>query len=367
MEKEVVIRARAPVRIDFGGGWTDVALFTEESKGFVVNAAIDVYSYVTVKKLPDKEIWNNSYGYNHKETVENKAVKIYSADFDIYEEAEEVKQLEYNGNIDLAKAAIRQIGIQGGLEIITRSNAPAGSGLGTSASMGVALIGALSAFKGLPLLPYEFAEQASLIERQELGILGGKQDHYASALGGISFMEFTGEEVKVSKLQISQDVLYELEKNLVLCYTGKSRLSGDIHRKVREAYEGEEPKTRQALRNLKSIAFEMKNALLKGDLKAFGELLNENWENQKALHPSVTNPQIDEIFKVVMANGALGGKACGAGGGGCLLFYAQPDDEHSVRKKLEENKVNVIDFNFEFSGLQTWTAKGAEKAERMGS
>ena len=169
-------------------------------------------------------------------------------------------------------------------------------------------------------------------------------------------MEFMEEEVKLSKLQLSQDVLYELEKNLVLCYTGKSRLSGDIHRKVREAYEGEEPKTRQALRNLKAIAFEMKNALLKEDLEAFGRLLNENWENQKALHPSVTNPQIDEIFEAVMKNGALGGKACGAGGGGCLLFYAQPDCEHLVRKKLEESKVSVIDFNFDFTGLQMWTA-----------
>jgi len=349
-----VIRARAPVRIDFGGGWTDVALFTEESKGFVVNAAIDIYSYVTVRKLPAKEILTNAYGYKHKEMGENRAVKIYSADFDIYEEAEDIKQLEYNGNIDLTKAAIRQMDIGGGLEIITRSNAPAGSGLGMSASMGVALIGALSAFKGLPLLPYEFAEQASLIERKELGILGGKQDHYASALGGISFMEFSGEYVKVSKLQLSRDVMLELEKSLVLCYTGKSRLSGDIHRKVREAYQGEEPKTRQALRNLKVIAQEMKNVLLGGDLKAFGQLLNKNWQNQKALHPSVTNEQIDEIFNVVMTNGALGGKACGAGGGGCLLFYAQPDCEHLVRRKLEEMRVSVIDFNFEFEGLQTW-------------
>lgn len=352
--KNIVIRARAPVRIDFAGGWTDVALFTEESNGFVLNAAIDIYSYVTVKRLPDKEIWTNSYGYKHRETRENKAVKIYSADFDIYEEAEEIKHLEYNGNIDLAKAAIRQMDIEGGLEIITRSNAPAGSGLGTSASMGVALIGALSAFKRLPLLPYEFAEQASLIERKELSILGGKQDHYASALGGINFMEFMGEEVKVSKLQFPSDVMLELEKNLVLCYTGKSRLSGDIHRKVREAYQNEEPKNRQALKNLKSIAQEMKNALLNGDLKAFGQLLNENWENQKSLHPSVTNQQIDEIFDAVLANGAIGSKACGAGGGGCLVFYARPDCEHLVRRKLEEIGMSVIDFNFDFSGLQTW-------------
>ena len=356
MKKERIVRAKAPVRVDFGGGWTDVALFTEESKGMVLNASIDIYSYVTVRKLPDKEVMTQSYGYKHKETVKNKAIRIYSADFDIFEEAEGVKHLEYNGNIDLVKAATKQMDIKGGLEIITRSNAPAGSGLGTSASMGVALIGALSAYTGLNLLPYEFAERASLIERRELDILGGKQDHYASALGGINFMEFMGEEVRVSKLRLSKDVICELEKNLVLCYTGKSRLSSDIHAKVREAYENEESKTRQALRNLRSIAVEMKDALFKEDLTTFGKLLSENWENQKLLHHSVTNSQIDNIFEVAMANGALGGKACGAGGGGCLLFYAKSDCEHIVRKNLEALNVEIIDFNFEFNGLQTWKA-----------
>lgn len=351
----MVIRSRAPVRIDFAGGWTDVALFTEESKGFVINAAIDIYSYATVKKLPEKEIWTNSYGYKHKETFENRTIKIYSADFDIYEEAEEIKQLEYNGNIDLAKAAIKQMEIEGGLEIITRSNAPAGSGLGTSASMGVALIGSLSKLSGKPLLPYQFAERASLIERKELGILGGKQDQYASAYGGMSFMEFMGEEVKVSKLQLSENLLYELEKNLVLCYTGKSRLSGDIHRKVVDAYLGEEPSTRAAIRNLKQITLQMKDALLNNNLNAFGELLNKNWQNQKTLHPSVTNAQIDGLFELVIGNGAIGGKACGAGGGGCLLFYSEPNKEHIVRKKLQEAGTQVIDFNFDFSGLQLWT------------
>jgi D-glycero-alpha-D-manno-heptose-7-phosphate kinase len=345
MENGIILRSRSPVRIDFSGGWTDVALFTEESKGLVVNATIDVYSYVTIKKLLNGD---------HEEDLKNNTVRIYSADFDIYEEAEGVKQLEYNGNVDLAKAAIKQMDIQGGLEVITRSNAPAGSGLGTSASMGVALIGALSAFTGLTSLPYEIAEKASLIERQELNILGGKQDHYASALGGINFMEFMGEDVKVSKIQISNDIIFELEKNLVLCYTGKSRLSGDIHAKVKEAYEKEDPKTRQALRNLRAIATEMKYILLKGDLTNFGKLLSENWENQKALHPSVTNPQIDAMFESVMKSGALGGKACGAGGGGCLLFYAKPDCEHLVRKCLEKLNANIIDFNFDFNGLQMW-------------
>jgi D-glycero-alpha-D-manno-heptose-7-phosphate kinase len=347
VEKEKIIRARAPVRIDFSGGWTDVDIFAKESKGFVVNAAINIYSYVTVKKLSSDEV-------PARAELRNKSVRIYSADFDTYEEAEEVKRLEYNGNVDLAKAAIHQIGGQGGIDIITRSNAPAGSGLGTSASMGVALIGALSAFSGKIFLPYELAEQASLIERQKLKILGGKQDHYASALGGINFMEFLDEEVKVSKLQLSNDIICELEKSLVLCYTGKSRLSGDIHHKVRQAFESGEAKTTQAIKNLKNIAFEMKNVLLSGDLKTFGRLLNDNWENQKALHPSVTNPQIDEIIGLAKDNGAIGGKACGAGGGGCILFYVQPDREHIVRRKLEENRIRIIDFNFEFNGIQIW-------------
>ena len=350
-------RARAPVRIDFAGGWTDVPRFTEESKGYVVNAAINIYSYVTVKKRPPKEILTNSYGYKHKQSKADTSVRIYSADFDLYEEAEDIKQLEYNGNIDLAKAAIKQMRIVDGLEIITRSNAPAGSGLGTSAAMGVALIGALSQLARKPILPYEFAEAASAIERFELGIFGGKQDQYASAFGGFNFMEFAAEEVKVSPLAIASDVLYELEKHLVLCYTGKSRLSGDIHRKVVEAYQGKDPKNRTALRNLKTIALQMKDALLTGDLETFGALLSENWQNQKELHPSVTNLQIDALFDAVKAKGAIGGKACGAGGGGCLVFYSRPDCEHTVRRELEQAGVKIIDFNFDFRGLQMWATK----------
>ena len=349
-----LIRARAPVRIDFAGGWTDVALFTEQSKGYVVNAAINIYSYVTVRKRPPKEILTNSYGYKHKEWKPDTSVRIYSADFDLYEEAKEIKQLEYNGNMDLAKAAIKQMKIVDGLEIITRSDAPPGSGLGTSAAMGVALIGALSQFAKKPMLPYEYAEVASAIERFELDIFGGKQDQYASALGGFNFMEFDGEEVKVSPLAVASDILCELEKHLVLCYTGKSRLSGDIHRKVVEAYRGNDPKTRDALRNLKTIAQQMKDALLTGDLKSFGALLSENWENQKALHPSVTNSQIDALFDATLANGAIGGKACGAGGGGCLVFYAKSDCEHTVRYELEKAGLDIIDFNFDFRGLHTW-------------
>lgn len=354
----MIVRSRAPVRIDFAGGWTDVALFTQEQPGAVLNAAINIYSYVTAKKLPEKRVQTKEYGYSHFKTEADKRIRIYSADFDIFEEAKEIKELEYNGNIDLAKAAIKRmgvsLGVSCGVELITRSNAPAGSGLGSSASMGVALIGAISRLNNSYLLPYEHAEMASAIERHELGILGGKQDHYASALGGISFMEFSGEEVKTSKLQLSQDLICELEKSLILCYTGRSRLSGDIHQKVTGAYLSKDENTLSALKNLKQVAVEMKTQLLKGDLISFGQLLNENWQNQKRLHPSVTNSQIDALFEIALRNGAVGGKAGGAGGGGCLMFYCQPEKEHLVRRKLEEQRIQIIDFNFEFNGLQTW-------------
>lgn len=355
MKAPTTARARTPVRIDFAGGWTDVALFTKDEPGVVINAAINIYSYATVKKLPPKEIESNAYGYKHTRSVEDKTIRIYSADFDIYQEAADVKQLEYDGNIDLAKAALRQTNIDYGVEIITRSNAPAGSGLGTSASMGVALVGVLNALNSTDYLPHELAEQASAIERHELNILGGKQDHYASAIGGFNFMEFSGEDVKAFKMPISLDTLHELEKHLVLCYTGKSRLSGNIHQKVVNAFLSEDKETLSALKNLKQITQEMKSALLKAELFNFAKLLSENWENQKRLHPSVTNPQIDRLFEVAQTNGALGGKACGAGGGGCLIFYCVPDKEHLVRKKLEESGAEIIDFNFTSEGISVWS------------
>ena len=347
----MLIRTRAPVRIDFAGGWSDVALFTEHSKGFVVNGTINQYAYATLRC--ERQITQDDSV--ELQRVLDKSIRIYSADFDTFIEADDVRQLEYDGNIDLVKAAVRRMSIQiGGFDLITQSTTPPGSGLGTSASMGVALVGALGALKDATYLPYEYAELASTIERHELGILGGKQDHYASALGGIHFMEFQDEDVKTSPLRFPPHIRYELEKNLVLCYTGQSRLSGNIHQNVTDAYKSEEPSVRNALETLKATAEATKTALMRGRLTEFGELLTENWNNQKKLHPSVTNEQIDNFFKIAMANGATGGKACGAGGGGCLLFYCEPTREHRVRQKLEDAGARIIDVNFDFDGLQMW-------------
>lgn len=332
-----MMRARAPVRIDFAGGWTDVARFAQEEPGVVVNAAISIYSYASTRR---------------HETDAERGIQIYSADFNTYVEAADVRRLEYDGNADLVKAAIRHLGVDERFFITTRSDAPPGSGLGTSAAMGVALIGALSSLVGRAFLPAEVAEMASAIERVELGILGGKQDQYASAIGGFQFMEFHGETVRTSPLRLSARVLLELQKHLVLCYTEQSRLSGDIHAQVTEAFTSGEPATTGAMVDLKRIGRAMKERLLLGDLDGFASLMSENWTNQKRLHPSVTNERIDELFAIAADAGAAGGKACGAGGGGCLVFLAKPDREHVLRQALQEAGARILDFVFDFQGLQ---------------
>lgn len=335
----MLFRGRAPVRIDLAGGWTDVATYCRKTPGRVINISINIYSYATL--IPVSGTGNK--------------IEIESADYDAHYEAEDIKKIEYDGNVDLVKAAIKKFSGKGGFKILSQSYAPAGSGLGTSAAMGVVLVGLIASYGGLPLLPFEIAEAASKIEKEELNILGGKQDHYASALGGINYCEFRSENVTASPLRFREEIQLELEKNLILCYTGKSRLSGNIHSEVKKQFESGNKSTVEAIENLKQITLNMKNALIKGNLPSFAELMLLTWEMQKRLHPSVTNDEIDDIFNDALKNGAIGGKACGAGGGGCLIFYSHPEKEHVLRKILENRNLKIIDFNFDFDGYKNWT------------
>lgn len=332
----MILRSRAPIRIDFAGGWTDVAPFCYRESGAVVNAAINRYTYVTLVTRKDKTI------------------RIISADFDIFLEVKNFKKLEYDGNLDLVKAAIKRLGIPHGMNLYVRCDAPPGSGTGSSASISVALIGLLNSLQSQRFSPHEIAELAHLLEVEELHIAGGKQDQYAAVLGGFSFLEFKNESVSNSALRLSPPLIHELEKHLVLCYTGKSRLSGDIIKRVMGAYEAGNRKVTRALIRLREIAIEIKSALLTGDLRSFARLLDENWQCQKQLDPSITNEEIEGLFKSAYKAGALGGKALGAGGGGCLLFFCEVNKEHLVRQLLESTGAQIIDFNFDFEGLQIW-------------
>lgn len=332
-----MITARAPVRIDFAGGTTDISPFCDEEGGYVVNAAITRYAYASVGKRNDN------------------GISITSSDFDEFLEVSDFRELEYDGNLDLIKAAIRKLNLDGGgFDIYVRCDAPPGSGLGTSASMGVTLLCLLNRMHKLGLMKKELAELEYLVEAEELGITGGKQDQYAAALGGFNYLIFEGKTVNAHNLDIKKDVICQLEKNLILCYTGQSRLSGDTNKNMIDGYKEGVPEVVNALRAIKEITIEIRDRLLDGNLSDFGNLLLKEYENRRKLAPSVVTDKIDRMFEVALENGAIGGKICGAGGGGCVLFYCENNREGKVRKNLEEAGGRILDFCFDFSGLQVW-------------
>src|SRR5262249_49348815 len=208
-----------------------------------------------------------------------------------------------------------------GFEVFGDCDAHRGSGLGSSSALMVALVGLVKECKNLPLTPYEIADLAYAIEREDLEIKGGLQDQYAATFGGFNFIEFLKDRVIVNPLRIGNDTMNELEHNLLLCYTGKTRRSDEIIRDQTARFEDRDSDTTAALNQQKYLAIEMKNALLRGKLDDFGDLLHTVWESKKKISPRISNARIDEIYAEARKHGAVGGKITGAGGGGGLLFY----------------------------------------------
>ncbi|MEN6643464.1 MAG: hypothetical protein ABFE08_13550 [Armatimonadia bacterium] len=338
------IRSRTPTRIDFAGGTTDLYAFSSREGGAVISAAIDRHAYCTL----------NRGGVN--------GIRITSQDLERYVEAETIKDLEFDGNLDLLKAACKALDLPSlGLEISVRADAPPGSGTGSSASVGVSLLGLLDHLRGSDpqrrrqrLSRFELAELACNLEK-DLGIVGGKQDQYAAAIGGFNYMEFYGDDqVAIEPLEPSQAVICDLEKHLVLCYSGESRLSGGTNTRMIAAYEAGEPVVCEALRTVKRVAQDMHRSLLSGDLNWFGELMEEEWQARRQLAPGVVTPRLQELREAALQGGAVAGKVCGAGGGGCVLFLSKADQEGSVRKALQHAGGQIIDFSFDFRGLAVW-------------
>lgn len=332
----MTLRSRAPIRLDLAGGWTDVPPFSTDVGGAVVNAAINRYSYTTLR-LNAGDV-----------------ILLVSADYDLSLTLPGQPPLPYDGKLDLLKAGINRLGPHRGLELFVRADAPPGSGTGSSGATGVAILGVLNALRPRPLSLHQIAELSHTIEVEDLRVAGGKQDQYAAALGGVNYLEFKDPHVAASPLRLSEATVNELEKRLILCYTGHARVSGDIISAVTGAYRAGNDRTVHALHRMVGIADEMRGALLRGEVDALGPMLLENWACQKDLHPSVTNSDIDRLFDIALASGATGGKALGAGGGGCLLFVAIADREQDVHRALTEAGVEVMPFNLDRAGLQVW-------------
>jgi D-glycero-alpha-D-manno-heptose-7-phosphate kinase len=334
----MIIRSKAPLRISFAGGGTDVPPYSDERGGVVLSATIDKYAYASLRLRDDSDITVQSLDYD--------VVAHYHAD----------DELQYDGELDLVKAVLRSLnnGNRQGLDFFLHSDAPPGSGLGSSSTMVVALIGALKHYRRLPLTDYEIAELAYRIERKDLGIQGGMQDQYAAAFGGFNFMEFSRSAVIVNPLRMEPDVVNELQYNLLLCYTGTRRLSARIIQSQVAAYERREEEVLRAMDELKHLTLEIKNALLQGRLADFGALLHESWNNKKKMASQISNPGIDLLYETARKSGAIGGKITGAGGGGYLFLYCEFGRKHVVAEELEKLGAEVVDFSFEPCGLQTW-------------
>ena len=335
----MLIRAKAPLRISFAGGGTDVPPFPEREGGLVLNATINRYAYGTLRPRDDDSL------------------QIQSLDYGLTAEFAAHEPLVFDGKLDLAKAAIRRFAgaDERGFDLLLHSNAPPGSGLGASSAMMVALIGVLKEFRTLPRHRLRARRaRAHASSARSSGISGGRQDQYAATFGGFNFIELYGDHVVVNPLRVAPDVMLELEHNLLLCYTGMTRQSDHIIADQTARYERSDADALAGLRAQKELAVEMKNALLQRRLRDFGELLHTAWEAKKRMSDRITNDRIEELYAEARAAGALGGKVTGAGGGGYVLLYCRYDRKHHVAARMIELGATVDEFAFEPNGLRTW-------------
>lgn len=337
----MIVRSKAPLRISFAGGGTDVPPYPQERGGVVLSTTINKYVYSSLVPLKDKsEVEVNSLDYNMTVKYENE------------------EDLKYDGQLDLVKSVLKKMKVMGkGIRIYLHSDAPPGSGLGASSTMVVCLIGLFKHWLNKPLTNYDIADLAYEIERLDLGIKGGLQDQYAATFGGFNFIEFLKDAIIVNPLKIPPDTINELNYNLLLCYTGRRRLSAHIIEEQIEGFVKKEKGVVMAMDKLKKVTIEMKNALLQARLDDFGRLLHCAWEKKKKIASKITAPFIDKMYETALKRGALGGKILGAGGGGYLLIYAPFDKKQAIAQDLEKLGGRMVDFNFEFEGLRTWEVK----------
>jgi D-glycero-alpha-D-manno-heptose-7-phosphate kinase len=299
------VGAAAPVRLDFAGGWTDVPPYSTREGGVVVTAAVQLYSYAEVCAIES--------GFH-----------LVSEDLGSELRLADETALSTTEGLALLRAGLRMLG-RGPCRLTTRSDVPPGSGLGSSGALDVALVMALSCARGERPSLREIAGRACYLEGVEAGVPGGRQDQFTAAFGGMLRLEFHDPTADVERLELDPDLLAELERRVLLCYTGASRFSGATIERVMSAYQRGEHGIAGALDGLRNVADRMAEALRAGDLARVGALLTENWAYQQALDPGMRTSEMARLEHAMMEAGALGGKAAGAGAGGCMFFLG-PDD-----------------------------------------
>jgi len=322
-----MIIVRSPLRISLGGGGTDLPSYYRESGGFVIAAAIDKYVYIAL----------------HESFVRELIIK-YSK-YERVKTADEVKH-------PIVREALRLTGLAtSSLELVSMADIPAGTGLGSSGSFTTALLKAMHTYQRKLMHPSELAEQACHIELDRLREPIGKQDQYIAAYGGLTCFEFEpNDQVKVYPLKISRETLYYLEDNLLLFFTGYSRMASDILKEQDDKSKRNDRSMVENLKVVKDLGYQCKEALENGDLVAFGRLMDVHWKNKKKRSNDITNPKIDDWYRLAITNGAIGGKLIGAGGGGFLMFYTE--QKARLRQVLMQAGLDEVRFRFEFEGTK---------------
>jgi D-glycero-alpha-D-manno-heptose-7-phosphate kinase len=302
--------AAAPVRLDLAGGWTDVPPFSTREGGVVVTAAIQLFARAEVR-------------------LGGSGFRLISEELKDRLEVSDSAGLVRDGRLDLLKAGLRMLPV-GGCTLTTRSDAPPGSGLGSSGALDVALVAALSSARGQSPDPVEIAETACHLEAVEAGIPGGRQDQFAASHGGFLRLEFRDPEAEVHRLKLDPGFMADLARRTVLCYTSASRFSGTTIDRVMRGYEQGDRRIATALHGLLEVADAMTEALGAADFGNIGRLLTRNWEHQQALDQHMCTPEMAELERAMLAAGALGGKAAGSGAGGCMFFLAPGDPSDMI-------------------------------------
>ena len=338
----MIIRSKAPFRLGLAGGGTDVSPYSDKFGGAILNATISLFARTTIIPRDDKKII------------------FHSVDNDKSYEFDALNELPLNGEIDL------QIGIYNriikdftkkplGFELTTSMDVPTGSGLGTSSTLVVSVLGAFVEWLELPLGEYDIAHLAYEIERNDLNMAGGRQDQYAATFGGVNFMEFLGDDkVIVNPLRTKKSFLNELNFDLILYYTKTTRESAKIIEQQIDNVKKSTSKPIDAMHALKGHAFSMKEAFLKSDVSAIGNILHESWLHKKEMANGISNELIDSIYQSAIDAGASGGKISGAGGGGFMMFFAEKTKKYAVIKALKKHGGDVVNYQFAHKGLDSW-------------
>jgi len=275
--------------------------------------------------------------------------RLVSHDLNDQLEVSDSAGLVRNGRLDLLKAGLRMLPV-GGCTLLTRSDAPPGSGLGSSGALDVALVAALSAARGETRDPFEIAETACHLEAVEAAIPGGRQDQFASSYGGFLRLTFRDPQAEVQRLRLTPEFMADLARRLVLCYTGASRFSGTTIQRVMRAYEQGDANVHAALHGLKDVAEGMAEALVAADFVRMGRLLTDNWQHQLALDERMSSPEMAKLERIMIDAGSLGGKAAGSGAGGCMFFLA-PDDPADMIAAAREFGARILPVGWAMRGV----------------